>query len=510
MKREDVLLGAALAACMFLQLRGLNAWPFLIIGILAYAFFRHGTPLMGQKRFVALSGTPGTVKVGFDDVGGHRSAKEELREALEFLANPEDSLHLGIRPLKGILLSGPPGTGKTLLAKAAATYTESLFISASGSEFVEVYAGVGAQRVRQIFQQVRTMARRSARKSAIIFLDEMEVLGGSRGRNSSHLEYDQTLNQLLVEMDGIGQGDDVRLLVIGATNRIDLVDPALVRPGRFDRVVRVALPDREGRRQILAIHMRNKPLAGEVDLDGVARETFGFSGAHLESLANEAAILARRQGQRTISRSHITEAIEKVILGEKLDRAPSADERHRVAVHESGHALVSELLRPGSVNSVTVSPRSGALGYMRQSPREDRYLMASGDIKQEIAVLLAGGLAEETILGEASTGPSDDYKRAMEMARKMVYCGMSTLGLVDPEGTPGDAVHRAVKEIIDGQTKIVLGLLKSQRSHLERIAQRLVDEESLDGQAVRGEKDSRESEAPEELPPLHRLYREAS
>lgn len=201
MNREDVALGVMIATAIFLYLRGIGAWPFVVIAILAYLFYRYGAPLLHQKRFVTLSGAKQTSEVAFEDVGGHRSAKEELREALEFLATPEDSLSLGIRPLKGILLSGPPGTGKTLLAKAAATFTDSVFVSASGSEFVEVYAGVGAQRVRQIFQQARNMARQT-KKSAIIFVDEMEVLGGSRGRNSSHLEYDQTLNQLLVIFGG--------------------------------------------------------------------------------------------------------------------------------------------------------------------------------------------------------------------------------------------------------------------------------------------------------------------
>ena len=229
--------------------------------------------------------------VTFDDIGDRTWPNGSL-EALEFVNNREKCLKLGIRPLKGILLVGPPGTGKTLLAKAAASYTDSAFVATSGSSFVEMYAGVGAQRIRKVFSMGRQAAREQGKGSAIIFIDEIEVIGGKRGRHSSHLEYDQTLNQLLVEMDGINATNDVRVLVVGATNRADLLDPALIRPGRFDRVVRVDLPNKEGRLHILRIHARNKPLEAEVDLGKIAGETFGFSGAHLESLMNEAAIHA--------------------------------------------------------------------------------------------------------------------------------------------------------------------------------------------------------------------------
>ena len=307
--------------------------------------------------------------MSFDDIGGQDSAINELKEALEFLLKPMEILHMGIRPIKGILLMGPPGTGKTLLARAAAGYAESVFLATSGSEFIEMYAGVGAKRVRQLFGEARKKARSEGKNSAVVFIDELEVLGAKRGSHASHMEYDQTLNQLLVEMDGLMPDSEPRILVIAATNRADMLDPALMRPGRFDRQVQVELPDKKGRVRILQIHTRNKPLAQDVDMDAVARATFGFSGAHLESLANEAAVLALREGKKEIQQRHFTEAVDKVILGEKLSRQPSTKEMERVAVHESGHALVSELLRAGSVSSLTVVPRGQALGYMRRTPR---------------------------------------------------------------------------------------------------------------------------------------------
>ena len=283
-------------------------------------------------------------------------------EALEFVTDAAKCRALGIRPIKGILLTGPPGTGKTLLAKAAANYTNSTFIAASGSNFVEMYAGVGASRVRQLFQRAKEQAKKQGLASAIIFIDEIEVLGGKRGSNSSHLEYDQTLNQLLVCMDGINSEDEVRILVIAATNRADLMDDALLRPGRFDRIVKVDLPDKAARKHILQIHARGKPLSPEVSLDDIAAETFGFSGAHLESLLNEAAIGAMRRNMEVITAEHIKDAIEKVMLGEKLPRRPRPSELKRIAHHEIGHALIRELLQPGSVSSVTITSRGSALG----------------------------------------------------------------------------------------------------------------------------------------------------
>src|SRR5690606_17815334 len=264
-----------------------------------------------------------------------------------------------------------------------------------------MYAGVGAQRVRRLFREARELARRQGKRSAVVFIDEIEVLGGRRGQHGSHLEYDQTLNQLLVEMDGLAADDPVRVLVIGATNRPDLLDPALLRPGRFDRIVHVDLPDREGRLHILKIHARGKPLAEDVDLEAVARDTYGFSGAHLENLLNEAAILAMRAGKDRIGKAEIRDAIDKVIMGEKLDHGPRGEKLRRVAVHEIGHATVAELVRHGGVAQVAVTPRGRALGYMRQTPADDQYLYTCDEVGGQIAVALGGAVAEEQI-GRAS------------------------------------------------------------------------------------------------------------
>ncbi|HHY93582.1 MAG TPA: AAA family ATPase, partial [Firmicutes bacterium] len=375
--------GVGAGVLAFLATRGVNLFPVLILGgLLYFLLYATGTGRALGRRFVVHVTDAACPRVTFDDVGGQSAAKKELREALELVSRPERARELGIRPIKGIMLSGPPGTGKTLLAKAAANFTDSTFLATSGSEFIEVYAGVGAQRVRELFRRAREQARQAGKKSAVVFIDELEVLGGKRGRYSSHLEYDQTLNQLLVELDGLSLNDSIRILIIGATNRPDLLDSALLRPGRFDRVVRVDLPDREGRLQILYVHTRGKPLAEDVDLEAIARETIGFSGAHLESLTNEAAILAMREGLRCIEQRHLREAIDKVIMGEKLDRKPRERELYRVAVHEAGHAVVAECLEKGTVSSLTISPRGGALGYVRHIPQDDFYLYSRSELEQ--------------------------------------------------------------------------------------------------------------------------------
>lgn len=369
--------GIGLGLLVFLLWRGVDLTPLLLLGGASLALFFLSQGRLG-RNFETI-GNQSVMKVdtgvNFDDIGGQEIAKRELLEALDFVRSQEQIQQLGIRPLKGILLTGPPGTGKTLLAKAAANYTDSAFVSSSGSEFVEMYAGVGAQRVRQLFAKARSQATKTGKRSAIVFVDEIEVVAGKRGSHSSHLEYDQTLNQLLVEMDGIKPNEAVKVLVIAATNRSDLLDAAIMRPGRFDRQVKVELPDKEGRVHILKIHAKGKPLAHGVDLEEVAKDTFGFSGAHLESLINEAAILAFRKERSEIMMEDIREAIDKVIMGEKLDRRPEAAELKRVAVHETGHALISELVRPQSVAAITVVPRGKALGFMRQTQVQEQFLI---------------------------------------------------------------------------------------------------------------------------------------
>lgn len=476
---KEVILGMTLGISIFLVVIGYNILPIFLlvgIGILCYfAITQRG--LLGAthaKRYCPAH------SISFADVGGQEPAKNEVKEALEFIIKADKISKMGIRPLKGILLTGPPGTGKTLLAKAAATYTEAVFIATTGSEFIEMYAGVGAQRVRSLFKRARDTAHQEKKNNAIVFIDEIEVLAGKRGSSgSSHMEYDQTLNQLLVEMDGIRSEDSVRVLVIGATNRADMLDPALLRPGRFDRQVKVDLPDKNGRLEILKIHVENKPLAEDVNLEEIARETFGFSGAHLESAANEAAILALRENSPTITQAHFREAVDKVMLGEKLNNKPTAEEMYRIAVHESGHALVSEVLIPESVSHVTITSRGNALGYTRHNPSEDPYLYTKEYLEQQIQILLAGSSAEQVLLGNKSTGAYNDFKEAVKIAKQLIVAGLSSLGVVSVEDLEKGVIHETVTEIIQGQEKNVIDLLEKYNVTLNRMVELLQKNESL-------------------------------
>ncbi|HHW41127.1 MAG TPA: AAA family ATPase [Syntrophomonadaceae bacterium] len=482
---KEVFLGTSIAALIFLVILGYNVLPLLLMGGLGFFLYilidKKGLPGSSAN----FSGYVQQVNFTFDDVGGQASAKQELKEALDFVIHAKQIAEMGIRPLKGILLTGPPGTGKTLLAKAAAAYTHSLFLATSGSEFIEVYAGVGAQRVRQLFKTAKERALREKKNGAIIFIDEIDVLGNRRGSNTGHLEYDQTLNQLLVEMDGLRSDDRVKILVIGATNRDDMLDPALLRPGRFDRLVRVDLPDKAGRYQILKLHCRNKPLADDVDLDKIAQETFGFSGAHLESVTNEAAILALREESPYIHQRHFKEAVDKVMMGEKLDRKPSKDELYRIAVHETGHAIVSEVLRPGSVSHITVTTRGKALGYMRQIPEDDLYLYTKDYLEKQIQVFLAGAGAENILLGSQSTGSSSDFQQAVQLAKQIVTAGLSPLGVIWEEGISKEVLHDTIQEIIRRQEKAVEEILMARLDVLQEVAQVLLEEEYIGGNALR-------------------------
>lgn len=453
--------------------------PILLLALLAGGFY-YFLQTQGSLKLEQVGGSHEVSSVSFDDIGGQDSAIKELKEALQFLLNPEEIVRMGIRPLKGILLVGPPGTGKTLLARAAASFTSSVFLAASGSEFIEIYAGVGAKRIRQLFKDARKKALGENKKSAIIFIDELDVLGAKRGSHSSHMEYDQTLNQLLVEMDGLNQNKDPMILLIGATNRADLLDPAIMRPGRFDRQVQVNLPDRHGRVKILDIHTRNKPLADRKMLDDIGRETFGFSGAHLESLANEAAILAMRENCEIIERHHFSEAVDKVIMGEKLDRMPKREEIERVSVHESGHAIASELLEPGSVSSITISPRGNALGFMRRSPQEDQYLYTVDELERQIMIALAGALAEDIRFGGRSTGSQNDFSQAWSLAREIVASGLSSLGIVKMDNIPEDKAYEECRSIIARLEKESRSLLEQNKEALLALAACLFEEESLD------------------------------
>lgn len=483
-KEAAIGAGAALAIILFQQ--GVNVLPwFFMAGLFVALYYLLGTRGPNRNFTVINCQGTGVSRVSFDRIGGHASAKKELLEALEFICNPREIIKMGIRPLKGILLVGPPGTGKTLLAKAAASYTDSVFVSASGSEFIEVYAGVGAQRIRQLFKQSREMARKEKKHRAVIFIDEIEILGGKRGTHGGHLEYDQTLNQLLVEMDGINYQEQVKVLVIGATNRSELLDPALVRPGRFDRIVNVDLPDVEGREQILKIHTRNKPLDREVSLPVLAAETFGFSGAHLESAANEAAILAMREKRKRITQRNFLEAIDKVIMGEKLDRKPDREELWRIAVHETGHALVSEKTRPGSVSSVTTTSRGKALGYMRQTPQRDFHLYTLEYLEGQVGILLAGSLAEEEVAGSRSTGASSDFAQAIDIARQIIGSGMSSLGVVSLRDVPGNLLHEAIRGIMEKEEERVRKIIRHYQDLIRETADYLLAREKISGEKFR-------------------------
>jgi vesicle-fusing ATPase len=485
MKNIEIIIGAGLGILLFLALQGVDILPVVLLaGIAGAAFyFNFGKQRVKSSSFASVE--KNTSAISFDDIGGQEVAKNELIEALDFMKNDEQIKLLGIRPLKGILLSGPPGTGKTLLAKAAAQFTNSVFLSASGSEFVEMYVGVGAQRVRRLFDQARETAKKLKKSSAVIFIDEIEVLGGARGQNHGNQEHDQTLNELLVQMDGISTGEEVKVLIIGATNRVDMLDPALLRPGRFDRVVKVDLPDKKGRLHILKLHIRNKPLAADVSIDSLAKDTFGFSGAQLESVTNEAAILAMRDASESITASHFRSAVEKVMMGEKLDRLPSKEEKHRIAVHESGHALIGELKLPDSVASVNVASRSNALGYVRQTQENDMYLYTGDYLKSRIAIALAGVLAEELVFGNRSTGGSSDFKHASDMAKQIIYSGMSELGIISVEDIPRDQLHSAITSILREVENDTRSLLTENKRVLEKVVELLLDKETISGDELR-------------------------
>ena len=381
-----------------------------------------GSKVMSFGKSRAKRMTPDSPKIGFKDVAGVDEAVEELQEIKEFLENPKKFQALGARIPKGVLLYGPPGTGKTLLARAVAGEAGVPFFSISGSDFVEMFVGVGASRVRDLFEQAKQAA------PCIVFMDEIDAVGRHRGAGlgGGHDEREQTLNQLLVEMDGFELKDNI--ILIAATNRPDILDPALLRPGRFDRQIVVDRPDRNGRRKILEVHAKGKPLASEIDLDALAAGTPGFTGADLANLVNEAALLAARRGKKTIQQEELEEGIMRVIAGpEKKTRLLSEHERKITAYHELGHALVGHYLdQDAEVHKISIISRGQALGYTISLPREDRYLTTKSNLMDRLAMTLGGRTAEELVFHEVTTGAADDLEKVTSTAKQMVMrYGMS-------------------------------------------------------------------------------------
>lgn len=439
-------------------------------------------------------------KVTFNDVAGADEEKEELQEVVDFLKSPRKYIELGARIPKGLLLVGPPGTGKTLLAKAIAGEAGVPFFSISGSDFVEMFVGVGASRVRDLFENAKKNA------PCIIFIDEIDAVGRHRGAGlgGGHDEREQTLNQLLVEMDGFGTNEGI--ILVAATNRPDILDPALLRPGRFDRQIVVNTPDIKGREEILKVHSRNKPLEAEVDLSVLAKSTPGFTGADLENLMNEGALLAVRRNKKLIGMQELQEAITRVMMGpEKKSRVQTEKERRLTAYHEAGHAVVRRLLpNADPVHQVSIIPRGMAGGFTASLPKEDRSYASKSELEDLIAIMLGGRVAEQLILNDISTGASNDIERATGVARKMVTVyGMSEiLGPIE-FGTGHDEVFigkdftksrnyseevaatidKEIKRIIDDGYNEAETMLKDNINKLHKVAEALLEKEKLEADA---------------------------
>jgi len=456
-----------------------------------------GSKVMSFGKSRAKRMTPDSPKIGFKDVAGVDEAVEELQEIKEFLENPKKFQALGARIPKGVLLYGPPGTGKTLLARAVAGEAGVPFFSISGSDFVEMFVGVGASRVRDLFEQAKQAS------PCIIFMDEIDAVGRHRGAGlgGGHDEREQTLNQLLVEMDGFELKDNI--ILIAATNRPDILDPALLRPGRFDRQIVVDRPDRNGRRKILEVHSKGKPLDSEIDLDTLAAGTPGFTGADLANLVNEAALLAARRGKKTIEQEELEEGIMRVIAGpEKKTRLLSEQERKITAYHEMGHALVGHYLdQDAEVHKISVVSRGQALGYTISLPREDRYLTTKSNLMDRLAMTLGGRTAEELVFHEVTTGAADDLEKVTGIAKQMVMrYGMSeklgprVLGrnhnmpfLGRDMGAEPDYSEEIAREIDDEIRRVIeeahtraTQVLEEHSDELNRLSAILIERETID------------------------------
>ena len=478
--------------------------PFIVLIVFFFVMMNQGgngargAMSFGKNR--AKSQSKGNVKVRFSDVAGAEEEKQELVEVVDFLKNPKKYKALGARIPAGVLLEGPPGTGKTLLAKAVAGEAGVPFFSISGSDFVEMFVGVGASRVRSLFEDAKKAER------AIIFIDEIDAVGRRRGAGmgGGNDEREQTLNQLLIEMDGFEGNESI--IVIAATNRSDVLDPALLRPGRFDRKILVGSPDVKGREAILRVHAKNKPLAEDVNLKVVAQQTPGFVGADLENVLNEAALVAARRNKKKIDASDIDEAEDRVIAGpSKKDRTISQKEREMVAYHEAGHTIVGLVLSSARVvHKVTIVPRGRAGGYMIALPKEDQMLHSKDNLKEQLAGLMGGRVAEEIIFNAQTTGASNDFEQATQLARAMVTeYGMSDkLGPVQYEGnhaimtgqlSPEKTYSAQTAQMIDDEVRTLLNeardkaadIINNNRETHKLIAEALLKYETLDAAQIK-------------------------
>lgn len=475
----------------------------IFVGIWMYAMRRmgQGTGIMTLGKSKAKIVAQTDVGVGFDDVAGQDEAKQELEEILEFLKNPERFSRLGAKIPKGVLLVGPPGTGKTLLARAVAGEAGVPFFSISGSDFIEMFVGLGAARVRDLFEEAGKKA------PCLVFIDELDALGKARGTSGAyggHDEREQTLNQLLSEMDGFQPNKGV--VILAATNRPETLDPALLRPGRFDRQILVDRPDLQGRLAILKVHSKDVPLDDNVDLEVVARRTPGFTGAELANLINEAALLGARRRTEKITMRDMEEALDRIVAGlEKKNRVLNEKEKRIVAYHETGHALVAAF-RPTAenVHKITIVPRGiGALGFTMQLPTEDRYLMSKTELFEKIDVLLGGRSAEKLIFGDITTGAQNDLQKATDIARSMVmlYGMTDSLGEVAYQSTPNPflqaqgyqrsteiseatakLIDEEVRAIIEQRSEAALNTLREKETLLHKVAERLLETETIEAE----------------------------
>ena len=481
-----------------LLLIAVNVLPFVLL--IGFAFFFFNRQLAGNKNSLDFGKSKARLsgennKVTFKDVAGLKEEKEEVKELIDFLKNPKKFQKLGARIPKGVLLVGPPGTGKTLLARAVAGEANVPFYFISGSDFVELFVGVGASRVRDMFQQ----AKRSA--PCLIFIDEIDAVGRQRGTGlgGGHDEREQTLNQLLTEMDGFGANEGI--IIIAATNRPDVLDPALLRPGRFDRQVTVNLPDVRGREEILEVHSKNKKLAEGITLTNLAKRTPGFSGADLENLLNEAALLAVRRDKNEITMSEVDEATDRVLMGPaKTSHKYSENDRKLVAYHEAGHAVIGlKLVHANDVQKVTIIPRGAAGGYNMMVPSEEKLCSTKSDLLEEITGLLGGRTAEEIVFGEITTGAHNDFEKATKIARAMVTeYGMSDLGPLQFEQQEGSVflgrdynksqhfsnevaneIDMEMRKIINNCHSKATEIIKKNKDLLKLIAEALLEYETL-------------------------------